>query len=377
MTKVDEHNPTESGAEITIGKTIHLRSFCVRFYVKSMQRQKIFISDDQQLQLMVYFETYHGFININRQSFIFSVPDQPPPFSYQHLCFTHNETHYFVACEGKLWFKSQFHPKILQQVNKASNINNILFGPGLEKGAWYFTGKVSGLNIFSTSFTQHELITLTNSCSKVDKGVKLFDWKLIQPSDVTIQQDMNIKMKAISNDYFCSKKNSVTVGMIPFAMKMELAHKMCKAWSGNLFLPQSSNDLEKMIDLTTNGGEILRNYTYNGMCKGLVWFPIYKYDGLDKWVDYDNHSKEAVFEKSLWIHNDGASLQKCAIQTFGSSKISDRKCIDYYCFFCSWKPYLTYRLRGLCENSNIENSYILSNNFQRDEFLRKKTVIFI
>ena len=45
FTNVDELNPTESGAEITIGKTIHLRSFCVRFYVKSMNRQKLFIGD--------------------------------------------------------------------------------------------------------------------------------------------------------------------------------------------------------------------------------------------------------------------------------------------------------------------------------------------
>ena len=45
FTNVDEHNPTESGAEVIIDKTIQLRSFCARFYVKSMNRQKLFIGD--------------------------------------------------------------------------------------------------------------------------------------------------------------------------------------------------------------------------------------------------------------------------------------------------------------------------------------------
>lgn len=333
--------------------------------------------DNKRLFLTVYYKTYHGFICINGGCFIFSIPSQPPPFAYQHLCFTHNKTHYFVACEGILWFKSQFRPNILPLVNKGINIDKIMFGPGLQKGALYFTGKVSELNIFSSTFTENELLNLTKDCSIVTKGIKLFDWSIIQPSNVIIQQDMNIKIKVKNNDYFCSKKNSLTIGIIPFPMEMELANKMCKAWSGHLFLPQTSNDLEKMENLTTNGGEILRNYTYNDICKGLAWFPIYKYDGVEKWVDYNDHSKEAIFEKSLWIDADGASLQKCVMQIFGSTKIADRTCDEHLCFFCSWKPYLTFQLKGLCENSNIENSYTLSYKFHGDEFLRKETVIFI
>ena len=154
---------------------------------------------------------------------------------------------------------------------------------------------------------------------------------------------------------------------------MEFANKMCKAWSGNLFLPKTSNDVEKMEDLTTNGGAILKNYSYNNaICNGFAWFPIYKYDGVENGVEYNNHSKEAVFEKSLWLDADGASLQKCFMQIFGSTKIADRTCDELLCSFCSWKPYLTYQLKGLCENSNIENSYTLSYYFHRDEFLRKE-----
>ena len=374
FTEVDkEYDQSQNGVEVTLGKTIHLRSFCVRFYSMITRSSRIFTSD-KQFALTMEFKSHLGFILLNEKWHIFSVLNQPPPFSYQHLCFTHNETHYFVACEGMLWFKSQFDQDSLPLIKKATKIDKIVFGPGFNPNIFYFNGKVSDLNIFSNYFTEYELITLTKSCSRVNKGVKLFDWAQLQQYDFIIpQEDLNVEIKWKSDDYFCSEKNNLTVGMFPFPMEAEFANTVCKAWNGNIFLPESSNDLEQMEYIVKSGGDSLRNYTYSKyMCKGTVWLPLYKSEGFDKWVDYNNQSKEVDLGKTFTTSNDGKYLQKCAVlNSIGSNIIRDKSCIAHYCFFCSWKPHLTFRLRGLCEKSGIDDSYTLTNYFHRDELFRE------
>ena len=377
FTKVDkEYDQSQNGVEVTIGKTMHLRSFCIRFYSTITRSSRIFTSN-KQFALTIKFQSHLGFILLNEKWHIFSVLNQPPPFSYQHLCFTHNETHYFVACEGMLWFKSQFDLESLPLIKNETRIDKIVFGPGFNPNMFYFNGKVSDLNIFSNYFTEYELINLTKSCSRINKGKKLFDWAEIQKYDFIIPQDLNIEIIEKINDYFCSAKNSLTLGMFPFPMEVERANTVCKAWSGNIFLPESSNDLEQMEYIVTNGGESLKNYTYSKyMCKSTVWLPLYKSEGFDKWVDYNNQSKEVDLRKTFTISNDGLYLQKCAVlDSIGSNIIKDKSCISHYCFFCSWKPYLTFRLRGLCEKSGIDDRYTLTNYFHWDELFRKKIFI--
>ena len=373
LTKVtDIENSQQNGAKISIGKTMNMKSFCIRFYVKNMNPQYIFKSN--QLRLFIEFESFHGFILLNGKWLIFSAPKKPPPFSYQHLCFTHNQTHYFVACEGKLWSKIQFYPDHLTHMKKTTNIGEVVFGPG-SKTSWYYNGKVSELSIFSNTFTEYDLLQLTKSCSRVNEGIMLFDWSQIQPSDVVIPQESKIKVKIRNINYFCSEKNSFTLGMFPFPMMADQANTVCTAWGSKLFLPESSNDLKSMKDCVTNGGEVLRNYTYNkNICKGEVWFPIYKSDGFNKWVDLNDKSIEVKFKMSFVIKNDGQFIQKCArISDIGSNVVKDSSCIEQMCLFCSWKPYTSFRLRGLCEKSTIEDSYTVTTYFYRDEILRKIT----
>ena len=161
--------------------------------------------------------------------------------------------------------------------------------------------------------------------------------------------------------------------MFAFPMNAEHANIVCNAWGGKLFFPESMNDLIQMKNIVNNGGNVLKNYTYNkNICRGEVWFPIYKSDGLTKWVDYNNQSNIANFKTPFIVENDGQFLQKCArFSDIGSNVIKDSSCNENMCFFGSWKPYMSLRLRGLCEKSTIEYNYLLTNYFQRDEFLRK------
>ena len=371
LTKVqDTENSQQNGAKINFEKTMFIKSFCVRFYFTNMNPQYIFTSG--QFRLVLEFESFHGFVLLNGKWLIFSAPKKPPRFSYQHLCFTHNQTHYFVACEGKLWSIIQFYPDHLTHIKKVTNIGELAFGPG-SKSTWYFNGKVSELNIFSNTFTEYELLQLTKSCSKANKGIMLFDWSQVQLSDVIIPQELKIKVKVRTNNYFCSKKSTLTVGMFPFPMMAEQANTVCNAWGSKLFFPESSNDLTLMKDRVTNGGKVLKYYTYNkNICKGEVWFPIYKSHGFNKWVELNDKSKEANFKMSFVIKNDGQFIQKCArISDIGSNVVKDTSCFEHMCLFCSWKPYTSFRLRGLCEKSSIEDSYTVTNYFFRDEILRK------
>ena len=377
LKNVQENNPLNQGAKIIFNGTVQfrIRSLCLRFYVLFMKSQNVFMSNDKQIGLWVNFGDHVGFFLLNTKWFIFPVPKRPLPFAYNHVCFSHNETHYYVASEGKLWYNSSFPTNDLPLIKMTTKIKEIEFGPGPKpkSNTWHFTGKISEFNMFSNTFTEDELITLTKSCSRVEKGIKVFDWSEILTSDIITPQDVDIPVKVKNKEYFCSRNEEFALAMIPFPMTAEYANTVCKAWGGYIFLPESLEDLQIMKNLIDNGGQLLRNYTYDkDLCKDSVWLPIYKADGFNKWVDYNNRSKKVDLKISFDFDGNGQSLQMCASNKYiGTKTLSDAKCTKRICTICVWKPNVSFQLRGLCEKSDIEYRYLLKQDLKKDEFFRK------
>ena len=359
---MDQANPPNTGVTISIDETLKLRSLCVRFLIWSLKKQSIITSDDISIQM--YFEQNLGFLKLNgnAKEYIFSMPHQIPPFYYQHFCFTHDETDYKVACNGILWYTAPLFKNDIPLLKKDLKITNLEIGPPDYADMFYFNGKVSELYIFSNTFTTEELISISKDCSIVEKGIKVFDWAQVQTSDIIIPQSSDIEIEIRNRDYFCLEKDELNLGMLPFWMTAEAANINCRAWSGKVFLPQSSKDLEKMKMLVTNGKEIIRNNTYDkDICKDSVWLPLHKTDGYNKWVDYNDRSKKVDLKIPFSYDGDGQSIQMCAVHKhIGSNIMYDVSCNRPSCVICVWKPNIKFRLRGLCEKSKIENRYLLS-----------------
>ena len=177
---VDHSNPPEIGATISLDRDILIRSLCLRFRLISLSTQTLFHS--KEIALTINFSENYGFLLLNGKWQIFSIPYKPVPKVYQHFCFTHNKTHYFVASEGKLWFQTPFFPKDIGLLNENSHVDTIEFGPMSKEFTgygMYFSGKISELNMFSETFSVEELVAITGSCENIERE-KAFDWSKIK-----------------------------------------------------------------------------------------------------------------------------------------------------------------------------------------------------
>ena len=97
-------NPPTEGAKITMYDLSQMKSFCVRYYLESLTNQQIFSSPKYELTLLMYFVSEVGFVAMKGAWSIFPIPRQIKPYTYEHICYSHNMTHYIVAAEGEIWF---------------------------------------------------------------------------------------------------------------------------------------------------------------------------------------------------------------------------------------------------------------------------------
>ena len=379
FTELDEYNPPKSGAEIEVDQTIELRSLCIRISISDDPLQTIVFSKD--FYLTFNFQDGYGYFNLNGKNLIFKTPYVPVPNNvFEHFCFSHNKTHYTVVSQGTLWFNTTFWSTIKEKVNKPTRIDRLHFGPMASSygyGGTYFDGKITDLNIFSKSFTTKELIEITSNCSSnkkiYEKGTKVFEWSKLQSSKVKLPQNSNINIVKIKNDYFCSELQSKLLGYIPFPMDIYTANTACIAWSGQLNLPDDKEELELMKNLTINQGAIVKNFTEDSkMCGNAVWVPLHKSEDLSHWVNYNDRSEKIV--PITPIDQDGLFLQTCANNVpIGSNHLVDISCSKKICAFCEWRTLPSFRLRGLCGKSIIEDRYVLSTE-QFDGFLGNQLI---
>ena len=104
FTKVDVENPPTEGVKITMDDLSQMKSLCVRYYLESLTNQQIFSTPNYELTLLMYFLAEVGFVAMKGAWSIFPIPRQIKPYTYEHICYSHNMTHYIVAAEGEIWF---------------------------------------------------------------------------------------------------------------------------------------------------------------------------------------------------------------------------------------------------------------------------------
>ena len=203
LENVDTKQSELHGASIDVNKGSVVRSVCVRFLVaRTGAAQTIFYTPfEDNFVMQIAFQDKYGFLRINGKWIIYHIPIPIIPYVYKHLCFSRNETNYSVVSDGVLWYSFKLRKADIPTITKPVNIQKITFGPlgyPFFSGR-YFLGRVSELNIFSNSFTDQELIEITKSCDRIDRGDKIFDWSNLKPSDVYIPNNVDIRYK---NFYF-------------------------------------------------------------------------------------------------------------------------------------------------------------------------------
>ena len=373
LTKIDIENPPKEGAVLKIDKTVLLRSFCLRFYVANLRDQAIFHTQDKKaFALVFYFDTKYGFVLLNGNWQIFDIPVKITPFVYQHFCFSHNETHYMVASEGKLWFQSELSSNEISEVTKDVIVKDVVFGPFRES---YFTGKVAELDIFSNSFSEDEIITFTQSCDRIKEGNKVLEWAKVLATDISVAEDALIDVTLDNLDVLCpNHKSAQKTKIIPFTVTAKEASFTCRSLGGQLFLPFSSEDFQYTKNEIDEAPDMFLGYLQD-FCNSIGWLNIAKSENIKEWVEFDNRSK--VLKLDYNISCDGRTVQRCVAMDFFKEKIEDKACSDKNCFSCVWGERVRIHLRGLCPRSIIETDYIIKGNFFKDGIFSKlPTLIF-
>ena len=224
MTNFEDENPPLEGVRIPTKDISKAKSFCVRYYVESLKNQGIFTTPKGEMGLVLYLNYAQplGFVLVQGKYLVFQT-QQKTPYVYEHLCFSHNETHYFVVTEGKVLFSTEISEEDSKLLGNPLTDEEILIGPSYFNSSLirYFSGKISEIYLFSNLFTDTELIEMTLDCKRIAYGNKVFDWSNLKVSDVKIPNGALIKTEMEMIDEVCSRRKSNQIALIPFAMNFE------------------------------------------------------------------------------------------------------------------------------------------------------------
>ena len=218
LTKFDDENPPPAPVFIDTKKTFSAKSFCIRYYLVSIQNQGIFTTQNGNIGLVIYTVQNLGFIELHNKHFIFPLPKKKP-YEYEHFCFSRNDTNYLIASEGNLVHSARFHKLNISEIEKEITDTHIMIGPTSyqSNSVKYFMGKISELNIFSKSFSESELVEMTASCDKIDSpGEKVFDWSKIESVDFTLPNGYSIEVESDKIQDTCSTKQRNQIAILPF-----------------------------------------------------------------------------------------------------------------------------------------------------------------
>ena len=377
LTNVDDENPPQEGATLNVDKTFQIQSFCLRFYVDNLRDQCIFhTKDEKSFALIFYFATEYGFVLINGQWLIFQVPKRITPYRYSHFCFSHNKTHYMVASEGELWFQAEFYDKEIPYVVKDVVVEEFIFGPYLttiSNNGKYFTGKIAELDIFSNSFSEEELTSITKNCQRIAIGTKVLDWSKIRQSEISIPEDTPIMTEMDEIGEVCSNQKSAReTKILPFSVTAKDANLACKSLGAKLFQPKSIDDFDNVRNAVKKGKKEFVDYLHD-FCDDNGWLAIAKSEDYKDWIDYEDPTQ--VLNIGYKIKTDGKKVQKCVAMDFFKDKVVDKACNDKYCFTCVWEKRSVVQLHGLCPRSVIEDHYIIKDHFFADGIFCKFNLI--
>ena len=168
----------------------------------------------------------------------------------EHLCFSHNMTHYKVLVEGELWYEEVIIEENILKLKKPFEDKDFVVGPNL--GTYkmqYFNGKITEINVYSNSFTIEELTTITTTCEKVSIGNKMSDWSDVKETDLTIPEGAIVETEMRKTERMCSSRLKNLITLMPFPSSMEEANIACQAFGAQMLQPFASSDYLSILGL--------------------------------------------------------------------------------------------------------------------------------
>ena len=140
-------------------------------------------------------------------------------------------------------------------------------------------------------------------------------------------------------------------------MDAQSAVTACNALGGKMYSPKSKDD-NVVIENIDREDPVLQKLVGQS-CGRNTWIGAYKVE--TSWMDLEDKTKKFDAIDVSKILSNGNDLEKCSYVKLGKGKYGDFTCSAQKCAFCEWERKLEFTLRGLCDESTVEDHYVLTN----------------
>ena len=306
---------------------------------------KLFGEFGDNLCLWIRYEGGYGFVGIKNVYYIFLLPEDfgIQPLTWTNLCFSSNATHYHLFGQGRLWYENE---RSNYKTLKGLNLEKISFRQFEAKSNVDL--KVSKLNVWSTYMNPIQLEKISKECNPESEG-DLIGWTKITGH---LKSLSTISINDQNDDKICNS----FIGKIiqPFSVQIDFdsMQKACQKLGGQVYFP--GWDYESYVELPFESF----NQT---LCKRPEsWTPLKKVGNHDYHIV--STKEDLPFSKDWPWHQrfespNGGSEQECI--SMDHEGMEDKPCNLEMCSFCELKENIAFSLRGLCEESELDDQYLL------------------
>ena len=239
-------SPTEKDeiTELSLTENVKVSvplTFCLRFNLQDrISARYMFTNKDDKFTLKLRFLTGLGKIQLNGDEIFFKIPKDSGirPFYWHHFCISLNKGKYWVVFDGRLWSNGTHKLKPFQHIS----IDQLFMGSDYKldnADAENCVGKLSELNIWSTSITLDKLIDITKSCGHPKLVPDILQWLNITNSMLTGDNNHQSKINQV-----CSQGKTETSyhKLIPHLHDQDGAKNTCEVLNGQLASPTTLDE---------------------------------------------------------------------------------------------------------------------------------------
>ena len=305
-------------------------TFCGKYRFKFLKEAILMYMDIPKISIRFYdFDEQLGILKHNDVGYFFFYPNQTMiPNSWQHICLSVSINSMKFVLNGEVVFNTPLNSVL-------NNFKETTLWLGGENKPEYmyrrFEGMITDAYLWNESLEMNDLvlITIANKSSESVGIESLFSWNKFKldntPSCVEYQT------LGEDDQLFQENIHLLEALLIEHQATFEASRYLCKAFGGELFVPQNDYDLDK----------VSANIKESNKC-------ISSYFGLKKKHDnkvVDLNGNDLSF--SRWNKNEpnGKQYEKC-INIYKDARYNDINCFEETCFVCEMSRKHVFSLRG-------------------------------
>jgi len=325
-------------------------TICFRIRFARLQNSVVLTNDGNFVVQFSDYSEANGYVELNDNAFVFVWPSDVimyEPFVWYSFCLTYTNMTLAFYLNGYLVQQERFKGK-----NATVDLGDRLY---LNRNAIPFYGKTTDLNVWNEPLSDEEIKQFARC-----KVNQILDGRRVMPirwstAKLGINND-NVRTFSVSYDELCPDDQDTKLELFNVKMTFDKAVTLCSHLGGQLWLPQSKEDLKTI-------GALLELYDSVETCAKEVWVPIKRSTPLSNmWLNAYNETH--VVSDLHWLSNqpNGKGIQTCIVSS--SLGYSDMECLYKFCSICKVKKYPIFNLRRTC---NIEESVDTKYTFQKNE----------